>query len=316
MTDNEILDTKKSKKIKKDGAGAELSTETSESTDLSSVFFSHYNTSAIPVENKKRASIIECFIICCERKLSTFLGRKTEVTFEGMKVCEIKELNLDKTPVILSSALYAPYNQTGLLFFDYALMQGVMDILFGAGPYKNKTTITTLGKFGIVIAKKLSELCLSALQEAVSEYEHLQINLLKTTEQRSLILNQSLPDQVFNLTFQINLEEIICRLNIAIPDAIFNEITAQAELSPIENQQTSMINDAVKKDIIDSTITLTASLQDIKLKITDIMNLKSGDLIPIQDPTIVCLSHHQKKLFKGSVGQSNAVRVVKIIDSF
>jgi flagellar motor switch protein FliM len=194
-------------------------------------------------------------------------------------------------------------------------MHFIIDILYGVGGYKNDTIITSLGKSGITIAEKVTTLCLASLQEAISEYEKIQINLLKTTEQRGLILNQPLSDQFFNLAFHATINERQCPLHIAIPDALFEDITFQEGTQPIENTNTSIVNDSLKKDIIESTITLIASLQDIKLKITDIMNLKTGDLIPIQDPTIVFMAHNQKKIFKGTVGQSNSLRVVKIIDN-
>ncbi len=317
MKDNDTLEAKKAKKTKK--TDGDVSTETNlqklESTDLSSVFFSQYNTTQLPVENKKSAGIIENFVILFQKSLSTFLGRKIEFQFDNMKVCELRELNLDKTPVILSSIQFNPHNQSGLLFFDYAFMHFIIDILYGAGGYKNDTIITSLGKSGITIAEKVTALCLASLQEAISEYEKIQINLLKTTEQRGLILNQPLSDQFFNLAFHATLNDKQCPLHIAIPDALFEEITFQEGTQPIENKNTAIVNDSLKKDIIDSTITLVASLQDIKLKITDIMNLKTGDLIPIQDPTIVFMAHNQKKIFKGTVGQSNSLRVVKIIDN-
>ena len=232
-----------------------------------------------------------------------------------MQVCELQEFNLDKIPVVLSSIQFSPQNQLGLVFFNYAFMHFVIDILYGAGNYKNDTMITSLGKSSITIAEKVTSLCLAALQEAISEYHPMQLGLLKTTEHRSLILNQPLPDQFVHLTFHATLNGVACPLHIAIPDAVFDEITFQEGTQPIENMNNTVVNDTLKKDIIDSTITLIATLQDIKLKITDIMNLKTGDLIPIQDPTIVFMAHDQKKIFRGTVGQANSQRVVKIIDT-
>ena len=43
---------------------------------------------------------------------------------------------------------------------------------------------------------------------------------------------------------------------------------------------------------------------------SDIMKLKSGDLIPIADPTDVFLCLNELKLFRASAGQANNKRVV------
>lgn len=313
MSKNEASEAKKSKKTKGSTAPYEAAVE--ESADLSSIFFSHYNTATLPLENKKSAGIIENFTILFQRLLSTFLGRKIELHFDNMKICELKELHIEKKPVILSSILFAPHNQSGLIFYDYSFMHYVIDILYGAGNYKNNTIISTLGRSGHTIAKKVTEICISALQEAISEYEKIQISALKTTEQHGLILNQPLAEQFFNLSFSADFNDAKCQFNIAIPDELFEELTLQESAPAIEHKDTTTVNHSLKNDIIDSTVVLVASLQDIKLKITDIMNLKTGDLIPIQDPTIVYMAHNQKKIFKGSVGQSNSLRVVKILDT-
>ena len=79
-----------------------------------------------------------------------------------------------------------------------------------------------------------------------------------------------------------------------------------------KGQRNKIVDEEIKKDIISSSVTLIATLDDIKLKIKQIMELKSGDLIPISDPTVVFLTHNNKKIFKGTAGQANTKRVVKI----
>jgi flagellar motor switch protein FliM len=165
-----------------------------------------------------------------------------------------------------------------------------------------------------MIAKKVIEFFIAGLQEAISEHEKTQINLLKITEHSGLILNQPLPDQFFDLTFDVEFDQVKTQLHVAIPDIIFENITVDSKTNPFENSDDIIVKDSLKKEIIDSTVTLTAFLQDIKLKVSDIMELKSGDMISIHDPTVVYLAHNQKKIFKGSVGQSNSLRVVKILE--
>lgn len=289
--------------------------EKSEANEVSAVFFSQYNTQITPLENKKISALIENFVVLFQRSFSGFLGKKIAFQFGDIKFCEADALNLKNSLFILSSIRIMPINQLGIIFFDYALIHTVIDILFGAGVFKTDNIISSLGKSGLPIAQKITELCAAAFQEAVSEYEKIQIDVTKTTEQQSSILNQPLSDQFFDLTFHVDFNGVNCQFHIAIPDTLFENLTIQEEMDTIESTERTTINDAIKKDIIDSSVTLTASLQEIKLKISEIMNLKSGDLIPIQDPTQVYLSHNQKKMFKGSAGQANALRVVKIMDT-
>ncbi|MFI4918029.1 MAG: FliM/FliN family flagellar motor switch protein [Legionellales bacterium] len=288
--------------------------DTQEIDNVSAVFFSHYNMPRTLLENKKIAGIVEHVTNLFQKSLSAFLGKKIELTFNTMKFCTISELNLDKTPYVLSSIHFAPSDLSGLIFFDYAFMHHVIDLLYGAGIYKSDSVISGLGKSGGVIAKKVTEFFIAALQEAISEYEKIQMSLLKTTEQNGLILNQPLSDQFFDLTFNVHFNGMDCQLHAAIPDVIFENITLGDRPNPVASMDYSTVTDSLKKDIIDSTVTLIASLQDIKIKVSDIMALKAGDMIAISDPTVVYLAHNQKKIFKASVGQSNSLRVVKILD--
>jgi flagellar motor switch protein FliM len=288
-----------------------------ETNGVSSVSFSQYSQyKAIhsPLENKKIAGLIENITNLFQRSLSDFLGKKIDLHFNTMQISTVAELSLDKTPYVLSSIHFTPSDLSGLIYFDYAFIHNVIDILFGAGIYKSDTIISSLGKSGGIIAKKVTELFILNLQDAISEHEKIQINLLKTTEHSGMILNQPFPDQVFDLAFEVEFNGMKSQLHIAVPDVIFENIAVDNQTNLFENADDVIVNDSLKKEIIDSTVTLTAFLQDIKLKVSDIMELKSGDMISIHDPTIVYLAHNQKKIFKGSIGQSNSLRVVKILD--
>lgn len=301
------------KKAKASPKAAEV-VDSLETNEVSSVFFSHYKAMHSPLENKKIAGIIENISNLFQKSLSDFLAKKIELHFNTIQFSTVAELNLDKTPYVLSTIHFTPSDLSGLIYFDYAFIHNVIDILFGAGIYKGGTIISTLGKSGGMIAKKVIEFFIAGLQEAISEHEKTQINLLKITEHSGLILNQPLPDQFFDLTFDVEFDQVKTQLHVAIPDIIFENITVDSKTNPFENSDDIIVKDSLKKEIIDSTVTLTAFLQDIKLKVSDIMELKSGDMISIHDPTVVYLAHNQKKIFKGSVGQSNSLRVVKILE--
>jgi flagellar motor switch protein FliM len=285
-----------------------------EAQEVSSVFFSQYKAIHSPLENKKIVGIIENATNLFKKSLSDFLAKKIDLHFNTIQFSTVADLNLGETPYVLSSIHFTPSDLSGLIYFDYVFIHNVIDILFGAGIYKSKAIISSLGKSGGVIAKKVIEFFIAGLQEAISEHEKTQINLLKITENSSLILNQPLPEQFFDLAFEVEFNGVNAQLHIAIPDLIFENIIVDNKANPFENSDDIIVKDSLKKEIIDSTVTLTAYLQDIKLKVSDIMELKSGDMISIHDPTIVYLAHNQKKIFKGSVGQSNSLRVVKILD--
>ena len=70
----------------------------------------------------------------------------------------------------------------------------------------------------------------------------------------------------------------------------------------------------LKGELSDVSVELVAVLPEVKLNLSSVMNLKKGDLIPIGDPQQVELKVGDRRAYKAVVGQSNALRVVKITE--
>ena len=70
---------------------------------------------------------------------------------------------------------------------------------------------------------------------------------------------------------------------------------------------------AIENQVVDSNITIIASLPEINFKAKDLMSLKNGDLIPIGDPTLVDVYLNDVKLFCANAAQANSKRIIKIL---
>jgi len=301
MTEN---DETKSKKTKKK---AETKSENNS-------FFSGISSKIVPLENKAITGLIDNFILDLTGSFTVFLGKKANIVFDSVQFYSAEDSSLEKKAAILSSFQIATLTQNGLVHFDFPFMHSAIDILYGASGPANGQLMSQLGKAGGHIAEKFTQYVLASFQSALQEYKQTTLTHLLTSDHASIILNKYLPDYYFELLFKVDLNGASGQFSVIVPEALFEEIAQDKTLEqPAELQRKRRpANEKLKKDIIDSTITLIACLEGTTLKIKKIMELKSGDVIAIKDPTDVFLVHNNKRLFKGTAGQSDAKRVVQV----
>ena len=113
----------------------------------------------------------------------------------------------------------------------------------------------------------------------------------------------------------------VATFSVLIPESVMDPITGHDQEMPLLVTNPSVtttsgsVRDSFKNDLIDASVDLVALLPTIKLKLSEAMSLKKGDIISIGDPEQVELLVGDQTVYKAVVGQSNALRVVKITDT-
>lgn len=275
------------------------------------------NSNLNPTENKSILSVIEQFCMTFSEQFSAYLGKKIEVEFSSIDCIEPNLKTDNINDYILSTFSIENVAGLGLVLFDNQLLDITIDSLFGAERTGEKRSEYTFGKCSLNIAQEIVTKALNIIQKAISEYTECSISLIKTSIHLKDIAYQNVSERVFQFGFKIKgkngSQHFICLLpELVVEHIIYHnqELTNQST-----EEKNILINNQLKNDVIDTTINLIAVLPDIKLKFNDVMNLKSGDLIPIPDPNEVELRVGNKKLYKALVGQSNSYRVVKTLES-
>lgn len=270
-----------------------------------------------PLENKKTTSIIETFVTAYQKKLTSFLHKKINIQFSSINISKLDDYHDKDKRMIWTSFAINEGVHYGLVVFDYPFLHTVINLLYGGQVNHQEPMIKNLGKSGHKIAEKFAHMSMSMFEQAMAEYGSVGLHLLKTAEQLGLVLNQSSSENHYQLSFQVSFYDLDTSLSFIIPCSFFDALTFNAPIDSHQEASTAMnmdFSELLQQELVESTVTLEAFLPSMSLKIKEAMNLKTGDLIPIGDPTMVELLLNQKKLFKALVGRANNRRVVKIID--
>ena len=262
-----------------------------------SSFFSGISSKISPLENKTTTTLIQNFSINLQKELSDFIGTKATVDINSVVFSTSENSTLKKDNFVISSFAISPIEHVGLFRFNYPFMHYIFDALFGAGTNNNSELISSLGKSGHKIAEKTAEICTNAFSKSLQEISSIKLKPLNLSDKPKTTISKHLPDYFFELTFTAEINGSSTMFSLIVPEALFEEITAIEKNHHSSGQRNKIVDEEIKKDIISSSVTLIATLDDIKLKIKQIMELKSGDLIPISDPTVVFLTHNNKKIF-------------------
>ncbi len=265
---------------------------------------------------KTTQHIIESFIEEGNKKLSSFLRKKISIESISVDTClyDSLEHNYDKS--VMLAFQIEPGGTFGLIVFDFALLHTAINLLFGGEANANEPVITHLGQAGTKIALKIAEMSILAFQKVLNEHLNTDLHFSNLSTSLYPVFNQK-QGKGCNLTFKVSIDAVSGSLWMVIPDRILANVTSGSTVDQQKLQEDiePHLGGQLKDEIIDSKIIVCAVLADISLLVKDVVNLRPGDVIPIEDPTFVFLTHNQKKLFTATAGQLNARRTVKIIDA-
>lgn len=267
--------------------------------------------------NKKIINITESFIVDGSQKLAAFLRKKLSIELSSLSTCLFEAIEHDAVKTVTVGFQIEPSGKFGFIMFDLALLHAAINLLYGGQVGNKETVIKEAGRAGGKIANKIAELCLSVFQDTLNEHLKMDMGLSHQSVPLYLVFNQKL-DMSCTFAFKVSIEGVSGRLHLVIPETILASIITESitdnDLAQDDNDSEYHFSGQLKQDLIDSKVTIYAVLPDVSLLVKDVVNLQAGDIIPIGDPTLVYVTHNQKKLFKATARQLNSRRIVEIVD--
>ena len=74
---------------------------------------------------------------------------------------------------------------------------------------------------------------------------------------------------------------------------------------------------ALRQDVMNASVDLECDIARFDLTLRDIVDLKAGDIIPVQIPDLHVMTANRVPMFRTEIGQSNenlAMKIVEFID--
>ena len=269
-------------------------------------FSSSFDPVQRPLKNKKIQAITENFNIEFSADLTSLVGRIFEIQFKTINFMNPLRTLSEGTSLIFGSFQVVDQPDFGLITLDQSLLHKIICFLYGSdGQLDDDMKIIQFGKCSLKIAAKIQESVLQSLEKSFKGVHDLGLKAIDTSNHSRSIRTQHIPEKAYQISFNVHGMGLDNTLNIFLPERLIEQITYEDDQSLQNTADDIPQASPIQNDIIDSSVDLVALLPDIKLKLSDIMKLKAGDLIPIGNPEQVDIKLGESKTYKAIVGQSS-----------
>ncbi|NQZ54485.1 MAG: flagellar motor switch protein FliM [Piscirickettsiaceae bacterium] len=250
--------------------------------------------------------------------LFNMLRRSAEISISGIQVLKFSEyIHTLFVPTSLNLIKLNPLRGTGLIVFEPNLVFSILDNYFGGeGRFQARIegrefTATELG-----VIHKLLLLCFKDLNDSWAPIMPAEFEFVNH-EVNPQFANIVSPSEVVVIsTIHIELDGGGGDLHIALPYAMLEPIRdlldtgLQSDRAGTDNRWPK----ALKEEILVADVNLSADLVEIEMTLRDVLNLKPGDVLPIDMPETVVSKAENIPIFRATYGEHKGKAALKITD--
>lgn len=264
----------------------------------------------------------ETFSRLVTNNLSTQLRTLVDVHIASVHQITYEEF----TRTIPSPTLFAiidmqPFNGSAILEIDPSITFAIVERLFGGEG--GVTVNRELTEIEQAVSENVIEIMLGYLREAWRKIVNLRPHLIQieTNPQLAQVVPPS--EMMLMILFNCRIDNIEGMMNIAIPyitiDPIVSRLSAHTWYASGGTQAASpLIEGYLKQNVTSLEVELRAELGRLKLSVDQILNLKKGDVLALnevkyKDPVSVLVGGQEKfKAIPGNFKNRKAVKIIEI----
>jgi flagellar motor switch protein FliM len=314
MSENEIL-TSEEKDALDNAAESSLPEENVAEPQFNVVDFSQIQNSISNYPGLQ--PILELFVLEFTHQFSKFLRRRINVSLGNFQSIGFGQYTgAMQTASIYNLLFIKPYNTYGLIHFPYEFQNFVVMSLFGGACPDKEPLFQGIGKVGQRVVLRILKLIFDALNIAWNEFAHFDFEIVKTFVNHNLITKISRKEMLVIIRYHIQFNGISTWFDIVFPHTLMEQmklIAQQKEASVFKRPEEGIWHQALREELMNTHADITALLPEINLPLKDVLNLKTGDVIPISDPREVYICSGESKLYRATAGVNGTQRVIKIL---
>ncbi len=251
-------------------------------------------------------------------RLSLFnmLRRSPEIAVGGVQMLKFAEyVHSLFVPTSLNLVKFKPLRGTGLIVFDPKLVYIMVDNFFG-GDGRYHTRIE--GREFTPTEQRIISMMLGRLFKDLKEAWNPVIPMDLEFQQMEVnphFANIVSPSEVIVVsTFHIELEGGGGDCHITMPYSMVEPIReildAGVQSDRVETDVRWTVS--LKEEIKEAEVEMRCPLADVEISVSDLMKLKSGDVVPLELPGLVTASIEEIPIFRGRYGVSKNKLAMKI----
>ena len=257
-----------------------------------------------------------------ERKLGDLIRQPLEVTLQEVQLAPYGNW-LAALPVPTSFNLYTvkPWPRNALVAVDGKLLFALVNAYYGGSrptPKAARETLTpTEQRLNKILIEMLVELFRRALSPvAALEFAHVQ------SEVNASYLNMATPSETVVVTrVEVTLKDQGGSICLLLPLSSFDPVRDKlAEgLKTVSAETRQRWREGLRARLEHTELDLTSVFLETELSVRELLQMKPGDVLPIEMPKTALLSSGGRPLLRGKFGLSrgyNAVSVLEAVKSF
>ena len=251
--------------------------------------------------------------------LFNMLRRTAEISVGGVQMLKFAEyVHSLFVPTSLNLVKVNPLRGTGLFVFDPKLVFIVVDNYFGGdGRFPTKIEGREFTPTEQRVIQRILHQAFDDLVQAWRPVMPIGFEYLNSEVNPQFANIVSPTEVVVVSTFHIELEGGGGALHVTLPYAMVEPIRdlldagVQSDRSEVDDRWRV----AIREEMKGATVELSSVLAETNISMRDLMNLKAGDVIPIDFPEVVTLRAEDIPVFRGRFGVAQGNRAIKITET-
>lgn len=235
--------------------------------------------------------IYEKFMRSFRVSLSSALRKIASLTLASTDFLKFGEfINTLPMPTCMTVLRFATLRGSALFVIESKLAYALVDSFFGGAdrPY-TKIEGKDFTQIELSIVKKVVDLAIDDMEAAWASVEKIGCSFVRTEVNPQFVGIVPPTDVVIASTFDVELENANGTITIVIPYSTIEPIKQKLSSGfQVESDQTDkkLWTTIIKDQLLETDLNLKVNLGETEIKLRDLMNLKVGDVIPLdQDST-------------------------------
>lgn len=263
--------------------------------------------------------IYEKFMRSFRVSLSSALRKIASISLTSTEFLKFGEfINTLPMPTCMSVLRFGNLRGSALMVIESKLAYALVDSFFGGAerPF-TKIDGKEFTPIELSIVRKVVELAIGDLEAAWASVEKIGCSFVRTEQNPQFVGIVPPTDVVIASTFDVELENATGTISMVVPYSTIEPIKQKLSSGfQIESDQTDkkLWTAIIKEQLMDTSLDIKVHLGETEIRLSDLMELKVGDVIPLtQDATgELDIQIESVKKFKGYYGNHHGTVAVQI----
>lgn len=250
--------------------------------------------------------------------LFNMMRRSAEVSINGIQMIKFGEyIHTLFVPTSLNMVRFRPLKGTGLITMEARLVFILVDNFFGGdGRYHAKIEGREFTPTERRIIQMLLKIIFEDYKEAWGPVMDVSFEYLDSEVNPAMANIVSPTEVVVISSFHIELDGGGGDFHVALPYSMLEPIRELLDAGVQSDKEDTDLrwSKALRDEIMDVKVALTTHMMDLTLPLETIMNMKDGDVIPIEMPEYITVLIEGLPTFRSKLGRSREYMALKIVE--